>query len=243
MPSLVLSDTLIWFAHCPKAGGTSVERLMVETWGSAVGHLHWGWDKWWKAGGWRHADPPNSPQHLIWSDALQTLPRAPDHVFALVRHPVERIASEYRYQRRHRRGTFLGRTLAFLPFSVWLMLMLAVAKRNPHAFDNHLRPQSDFIPKQAEVFRLEQGLQQVADWLESISGNTGLTVSSRELMTRKNTSINAKDIARIEVAFGADFERFGYPSVGSPPPRRGLGDRVVEIAAPLVAKMDRRGRL
>ena len=48
MPSLTLDNRLIWFAHCPKAGGTSIETLMVETWGDRVGHLHWGWDLWWK---------------------------------------------------------------------------------------------------------------------------------------------------------------------------------------------------
>ena len=158
MPSLVLSDRLIWFAHCPKAGGTSVERAMVEPWGGAVGHLHWGWDLWWTRGGWRVADPPNSPQHFVWADALAALPRAPAVVFALVGDPAARMASEHAFQRRHRRGTGAGRALAQLPFSLWLRLMLAVARLNPHAFDNHLRPQVDFIPDSAAVFRLEEGL-------------------------------------------------------------------------------------
>ena len=156
MPSLTLPDRLIWFAHCPKAGGTSIEQFMVAQWGEAVGHLHWGWDLWWKGGGWRVADPPNSPQHLIWEDALKVLPRAPDRVFALVRDPVARITSEYRWQRQGRRGTRLGKALACLPFPFWLRCMLALARQNPHAFDNHLRCQTDFIPEGAKVFRLEE---------------------------------------------------------------------------------------
>ena len=101
---------------------------------------------------------------------MRTLPRSPDIVFAVVRDPVARMASEYRWQRRGRRGRRLGKLLACLPFGIWLRLMLAMAARHPHAMDNHLRPQSDFIPEGATVFRFEAGLQPVADWL---SGETG----------------------------------------------------------------------
>ena len=118
MPSLTLPDRLIWFAHCPKAGGTTVEKFMVSHWGEAVGHLHWGWDLWWKTGGWRVADPPNSPQHLIWRDAEAALAAPPDLVFAVVRDPVARMQSEHRWQRRLRRGSRLGRALALLPFGL-----------------------------------------------------------------------------------------------------------------------------
>src|SRR6056297_915226 len=108
MPSLTLDETLIWFAHCPKAGGTSVEQVMVTRWGARVGHLHWGWDRWWARGGWRVACPPNSPQHLTWADTRAVLPRTPDAVFALVRDPAARMVSEHRWQRRRRRGTRAG---------------------------------------------------------------------------------------------------------------------------------------
>ena len=126
MPSLTLPDRLIWFAHCPKAGGTTVEKFMVSHWGEAVGHLHWGWDLWWKTGGWRVADPPNSPQHLIWRDAEAALAAPPDLVFAVVRDPVARMQSEHRWQRRLRRGSRLGRALALLPFGLWLRLCIQV---------------------------------------------------------------------------------------------------------------------
>ena len=173
MPSLTLPDRLIWFAHCPKAGGTSVEQFMVSRWGEAIGHLHWGWDVWWRRGGWRLATPPSSPQHLVWADARAHLPRPPDAVFAVVRDPVARMISEYRWQRQARRGTRLGRALSYLPFSFWLRLMLATARRSPYAFDNHFRPQTDFVPEGARVFRLEDGLQPAIDWLLEAAGEPG----------------------------------------------------------------------
>lgn len=244
MPSLTLPDALIWFAHVPKAGGTSVEQMMVATWGAAVGHLHWGWDLWWQRGGWRRADPPNSPQHLIWADAQRALPAAPTHVFAVVRDPAARMVSEYRWQRQGRRGTRAGRWLARLPFSLWLRLMLAMAKVHPHAFDNHLRPQGDFIPEGAVVFRLEDGLQPVADWLGRVTGQAGLALPHALKSAARPLCLRAEDRARIARAFAADYRRFGYaaPGGGVPAPDR-LADRLADkLARPLIW-LDRRGAL
>lgn len=243
MPSLTFSDRLIWFAHCPKAGGTSVEHFMVAHWGDAVGHLHWGWDVWWKAGGWRVADPPNSPQHLIWADAVQKLPRAPDTVFAVVRDPVARMASEYRWQRGKRRGSRLGKLLAHLPFTVWIRLMLALARHYPSGFDNHLRPQADFIPETAHVFRLEDGLDPVLHWLAQETGLHRDISVPHALPSGKRARIRPVDMARIAAAHTADYDRFGYdrPPLSAPLPD--LWDWCVKGLVRGLAFLDRRGAL
>ena len=243
MPSLTLPDRLIWFAHCPKAGGTSVEQFMVARWGDAVGHLHWGWDRWWRRGGWRVADPPNSPQHLVWKDAAALLPRAPDTVFAVVRDPVARMASERRWQRSGQCRSRLGKLLAYLPFSVWLRLMLAVAKRAPHAFDNHFRPQCDFIPEDAQTFRLEDGLNPVILWLANATGETlAEDYIPHALSTRTNTPVGPADRALIARVFAADYARFAYvPTRGCP--GSGPADCLANLLAPFVTALDRRGML
>jgi len=249
MPSLTLPGRLIWFAHVPKAGGTSVERVMVGTWGPAVGHLHWGWDLWWKQGGWRRAGPACSPQHLTWDDAQGVLPRAPDAVFAVVRDPLARMLSEYRYQRHARRGTPLGRALAHLPFSLWLGIVLRIAARNPYAFDNHLRPQSDFVPGGARVFRLEEGLGPALDWLTAAAGAVPVAAVPRELTGRPGPEIrlSSGDIRLIVRTFAGDYARFGYaiPDADGFP-----GDRVAPVhgalarlAAPLFAPLERCAKL
>ncbi len=244
MPSLTLPDRLIWFAHCPKTGGTSVEQLMVSRWGNAVDHLHWGWDLWWRRGGWRMADPPNSPQHLIWQDAVKQLPQMPDVVFAVVRDPVARMESEYRWQRRHRRGTRLGRVLAHLPFGIWLRLMLAVVRINPYAFDNHFRPQSDFVPENATVFRLEAGLSPIAAWLSEVTGEPMPDAAMPHAIPsggEKVCSLENADL--IAEAFAEDYDRFRYPRPKVPGRAAGLGDRIAEWAAVVVAWLERHGRL
>lgn len=248
MPSLTLPNRLIWFAHCPKAGGTSVEQFMVATFGDAVGHLHWGWDLWWRRGGWQVADPPNSPQHLVWDDALRVLESSPDLVFTVVRDPAARMASEYRWQRRGRRGTKLGKALSYLPFSLWLRLMLAVAAKNPHAFDNHFRAQVEFVPETATVFRLEDGLAPVVDWLRATAGLSDVPQDlPHSLSTGTRTQVTPGDRWRIVAAYGADYRRFGYAVPPDPPVprlwRESLSETLVCCLAPLVVALDRRGRL
>lgn len=242
MPSLTLSDRLIWFAHCPKAGGTSIEQAMVATWGPAVGHLHWGWDLWWRRGGWRRADPPNSPQHLIWDDARRVLPRAPDIVFAVVRDPVTRMASEHRWQRRGRRATRAGRAVAALPFSLWLRIMLRAARTNPHVFDNHFRPQAEFVPETATVFRLEDGLNPVLGWISDVTGEAGLAAHApHAIPTGQGAPVRSEDAALIGRVFAGDYARFGYPRPKIISRRRPIADGVAMVAGPVVAWLDRRG--
>ncbi len=244
MPSLTLDDRLIWFAHVPKAGGTSVEKAMVAHWGDKVGHLHWGWDRWWKNGGWRLADPPNSPQHLIWDDAQAALPRTPDAVFALVRDPIARMQSEYRYQRYHRRGTRAGRALAYLPFSLWLRLMLEMARQNPHCFDNHFRPQSDFVPEVAQVFRLEDGLEAPLVWLGVMGRAGSLTKPPHHLKSGKvPVEVSPSDAALIGAVFAADYTRFGYGCARTTPSRPGRGKTLIPYIATVFVTLERQGRL
>ncbi len=246
MPSLILDDRLIWFAHCPKAGGTSVEMVLVDRFGASVGHLAWGWDIWWKDGGWRHADPPNSPQHLIWADAERVLARSPDAVFALVRDPAARMISEYRYQRQKRRGTRLGRSLAYLPFPLWLRLMLRLMRLNPYAFDNHLRPQSDFVPSGAHIFHLEDGLDPVGVWLAAATGQPlDLPVEFPKSLAGRGVvpRMSPRDKALITHIFSEDHARFGYAGTGSGPRARPVLDGLAWVLVWPVLILERRGRL
>ncbi len=242
MPSLTLPNRLIWFAHCPKAGGTSIEKFMVSNWGDAVSHLHWGWDLWWRGGGWRVANPPNSPQHMIWADAQSQLSRAPDLIFAVVRNPADRMASEYRWQREKRRGTRLGKALAHLPFSLWLRVLLRAAQHHPYIFDNHFRPQADIVPQTAQVFHFEAGLEPVIHWLADVTDDTvDIRTIPHALRSTTRTEISPKDRALIGAAFAEDCRRFGYLH----PKGKSTSwlDQLAVCIAPLVIFLDRRGAL
>jgi hypothetical protein len=249
MPSLTLDRQLIYFAHCPKAGGTSVEQFMVARWGERVGHLGWGWDREWTGrGGERAGGIPSSPQHYTWDDARRVLPRPPDAVFAVVRDPVARMVSEYRYQQSERRGGRLAGPLRRMGFSTWLCMMAEVYACNPYAFDNHFRPQAQFVPHGAKVFRLEDGLGQVGQWLCAQAGEAGPVAMPHELRTgarAPRVEPTREDLDLIRVWYSMDFVRFGYPV---PDVRRAPSDpharrrrALAGVAGPIVDSLYRRG--
>lgn len=250
MPSLSLGGQLIYFAHCPKAGGTSVERFMVARWGAAVGHLGWGWDRAWAGRGVRAGVGLNSPQHMIWEDAARALPRSPAHVFAVVRDPVARMISEYRYQRAGRLTGPAGRPLRRLSFSDWLPLMLALAARQPWTHDNHFRPQSAFLPGTgATLFRLEDGLSPVAAWLCRTLGEAPDTAGFPHALKAGDgadpVTPSRQDLALIAEAYAEDYARLSYPrpDPGSAPhdPKAARRAARARALAPLVAALYRRG--
>lgn len=250
MPTLALDGRLIYFAHCPKAGGTSVERFMVERWGAAVGMLGWGWDRHWAGRGARAGEILSSPQHFVWEDARLRLPRAPDLVFTVVRDPVARMISEYRYQRAGRLTGPFGRPIRHLAFPTWLRLMFALAARDPYTHDNHFRPQAAFLPAEgAAVFRLEDGLAPVGDWLCRAAGaplpdgafphDLGAGKGGPPVIPSR------QDLALIARAHAEDYRRFGYPlpvlSAAPDDPRAGARTRFARALAPAVGLAYRRG--
>ena len=244
MPSLALKGRLIYFAHCPKAGGTSVERFMVERWGPAVGMLGWGWERRWAGRGERAGEIPSSPQHYVWEDARRVLPRAPDHVFTVVRDPVERMVSEFAYQRSGRRTGPFGRPLRHLGFSGWLRLMFAMVDRNPYTHDNHFRPQAAFLPPgEVTVFRLEDGLGPVLRWLCELVDEPPPEVVPHDLRTARPRGAvpSERDTALIAGRFAEDYRRFGYPPPAAATAAVAGGPFTAGLAAALLDPLYRRG--
>lgn len=245
MPSLEIRGTLIYFAHVPKAGGTSVERFMVDRWGPAVGLLGWGWDRKWRREGARPGEIPCSPQHLVWEDARRVLPRAPDHVFTVVRDPVARMVSEYLYQAGGRLTGPAGRPVRHLGFAAWLRLMLTMAARNPYTHDNHFRPQAAFVPGTgATVFRLEDGLGPVLRWLCEVAGEPPPEALPHDLKAgggRRRPVPSDEDKALIHRHFWEDYDRFGYAApVGAAAAERGPS-ALTRVAADVLDRLYRRG--
>jgi hypothetical protein len=240
MPFLEASGKLIFFAHVPKAGGSSVEDYLEARFGP-LALLDRDWTARWAAGGWRRSGLRVSPQHLDAREALRLLPRAPDWSFAVVREPAARLISEYRFQARARRPR---RRLTRLGFSAWLRLALAAAAREPTIFDNHLRPQSEMVPEGAEVFRLEDGLAPLLARLDAVTGTEappGLALGHALKAAAGAPAVRPRpaDLALIGRAYAADYARFGYPA---PAPARSR-PALSAALAPAAALMWRAGRL
>ncbi len=128
MPLVVIGEKRVLFVHIPKTGGTTIEKYLSshgqlslkstsreEHMGCRLQHLH--------------AEPLKQicdPQQINWS-------------FMVIRHPVARILSEYRY--RMRKGHWLRDRVSF---STWLSYSFGRYRFDSYYRDNHFRPQYEF---------------------------------------------------------------------------------------------------
>ncbi len=164
MPIFQHNGNLHAFVHIPKCGGTTVEAMLADRFGD-IGFLderYYGktepyrWSK-------------SSPQHLVWDDFLRLIPDTMiDRVFSVTRHPLTRFASSYNFYAR------AGAVPAGMGPEEWFQQVAGSSDLLPFRADNHLRRQSEFVPDRATVFRLEDGLDAVADWLDTTFGVTGV---------------------------------------------------------------------
>ncbi|WP_299743953.1 sulfotransferase family 2 domain-containing protein [uncultured Tateyamaria sp.] len=158
MPLVRLDKTLIFFVHIPKTGGASVDRYL-----SKVGNIAlWtpGTMQWSKC----------SPQHIHAELHTRMIPRGfYQHGFTILRDPVARMISEYRYRAMRRQSD-----RALPEFDIWAIRMLQRYESNPYVLDNHIRPQSEFVSDGLKLFRYEDGLDPVFDWIDEIGGHAAL---------------------------------------------------------------------
>ena len=246
MPSVTINEKMVFFAHCPKSGGTSIEHYLAERYPPLrLVDRKWG-KKWRFCGETRRARIRSSPQHMTWEDALSVLPSKPDHVFTVVRDPVARLISEYKFHRTLRGTGRVGRLLRQLDFSTWLRVVLRAARQDPFLFDNHLRAQHEFIPESgAVVFRLEDGLEKVSVWLAGLeAGEREAGVIEHKLASRaprRGLRPSRQDLELIARTYAADYELFGYslPDPTTAPPDRlaPLRDAFAATLAPLIPKL------
>lgn len=200
MPFLVCNGKILFFAHVPKTGGSSVEDYLIRRFGPlAMHHLP-------ESRPTRSREILVPPQHLSASSIAALLPVGVDYSFALVRDPVSRILSEYRFQRGHSR-------VSRLSFSTWLAIVLAVARSEPRVYENHIRPQHEFIPRGAEVYRLEDGFAAMISRLDEVTESTASEIEVQHLLKRKSNPVtmSREDLALITDFYAEDYRRFGYP--------------------------------
>ena len=140
----------ILFVHIPKTGGGSVEEFFRMN-KFKLDLLH--------------KRPPSylrcSPQHMHREMLEDLLVLSEfDVIFAIVRNPVDRLLSEYKWSIRH--------SWAENGIDHFYRLARAAYFENPFVLDNHIRPQNEFLLPETKVFKLEDGLQQAVDSIADI---------------------------------------------------------------------------
>lgn len=208
MPILSKRGVRCLFIHIPKTGGTSFERAT--------------WMLGWSA----------SLIDIVRAKDLRPLKVTPQHyhaalleqvvrweefalILTLCRHPFERVKSEFYWQQRQ------GMAPASTP-EAWLSAVLKRCVREPWAFDNHLRPQVEFIPAEwnCEIFKLEDhGVGKAVGRVDSLAPADAVRRWSAHVVPfrrhksrpiRKVEQAFADMRQRIEEFYAADMAFFGY---------------------------------
>lgn len=208
MPIVRIGADLVYYAHVPKCGGSSVEDYLRQRFGP-LGLLNRRFGALPAAARWS----ATSPQHIDWASLGQIFP--PHYfaaAFAVVRHPLARALSAYQFQVQVEKAVSPD-----LPFTDWLRKQAKILHENRFSADNHLRPQSHFMAQDCTIFHLEYGLDAIIPYLDQLAGDA----LGPRAMAHANKSDERKaaaptpssaDIALIEQIYAADFARFGYVS-------------------------------
>lgn len=200
MPLWLSGGKTILFMHIPKTGGSALQSYLERRLGKPLfaftGKV--------KAGG---TGLIHEPVHFTAEDIgccvdIDTI----DYAFAIVREPVQRLMSEYRYQTNISRASRMS-------FSTWAHLMIETARREPRIYNNHLRPQVDFIPERADAFRLEEGFDPLIEKLDAVLGAPGpkQRVPIINVSPKIPISVSQQVVDLVANFYAEDYEKFSYP--------------------------------
>lgn len=209
MPFFRSGDMLIYYAHVPKCGGSSISSYLRDRFGQIAFQNN------------RYLDLPveqrwtqSSPQHVDTLSLKALIPLTMfDGIFTIVRHPVARAVSTYHFQLEVE-----GTVPVEVSFSDWLEKLEVKHENSPFFYDNHIRPMTDIVPEGATVFHMEHGLDSLIPWLDLL---TAKTTGPRAILPENSRGAHVKtttarvepsrgDVDRIAILYAADFKRFGY---------------------------------
>lgn len=197
----------VLFVHVPKCGGTTIEGVFRNS-GYRIHYLD------------GRMGPKSlnyfrrcTPQHMH-GELLQTLFRLErfDAIFLLVRDPLARFRSEYGMRNKTADPSNSA------AIERWTDKTLRRYLSDPYIYDNHIRPQSQFLVPGARVFKLEDGMKKVIQQLNSTLA-LDLVEELPNLRSREAESgFSSSDVRlasstadRVRDFYIQDYRLFGYP--------------------------------
>lgn len=213
MPFFRAGSKLVYYAHIPKCAGSSVEHYLKARFGE-IALLDPTHNRVPEAQRWSKT----SPQHMDSRTADRILPREIfDAAFAVVRHPVSRLVSVFKFQR-----DVEGLIAPGTDFSDWVKEVREMRHDLRFRYDNHLLPQVDFLPADCRLFPLENGLDPLLSYFDELTETKGgpteferINESGQNTKRRPSSEQlkivpNDSDIEIIREIYEDDFEQLGY---------------------------------
>lgn len=221
MPFFKIDQKLVYYAHVPKCGGSSIASYIQDRFGALAFH-----DNAYLAQAPEMRWTASSPQHVDAVTLERLIPISFfSAVFTIVRHPVARAVSTYHFQLEVERSIPEG-----TGFGAWLSGLEAQQAGAPFVYDNHTRPMAQIVPEGATVFHMEHGLDALVPWFDALAGDTAapraiLPENVRGEYTKTSSARVAPseaELVQIAQIYAADFQRFGYrlgeKAPSAPPP-------------------------
>lgn len=197
MPLFRSQSALIYFAHIPKAGGSSVENALKVDGVKRAMMLS-------KAKNVATDYGRCTPQHIHADVYKSFFPKDfLDYAFTVVRNPYGRIASEYKMK-------VLDGNESGLP-SDWILDSIKRYKQFTFTRDNHIRPQVQFLATHIEQFRLEEGLDKpIAAAFRALGLPEPTSVPHARKGSAAKLKITEEALERIQRFYRRDFKKLKY---------------------------------
>lgn len=165
MPVTRKLNKIIYFAHVPKCGGTTVEKAFENA------GFQWVFHKGrWKSMG-KMSYVKSMPTHISARHFDMLFPGSfIDISFAVVRHPLTRFVSAFNYNR------LTGRIPWYIGFDKFLARLEKSRNNFLFHYDNHFLTANEIVPQGSTIFRLEDGLKHIAPWLREALGDDEVNI-------------------------------------------------------------------
>jgi len=198
MPLFTFNKKIILFIHIPKTGGSSIEKWLRNY--TEISFFQPIVAPFMKV----------SPQHLTIHDFFFLFQKKMcNRAFSIVRNPYDKLESEFyfRTDKQFEINNFR------VDFSTWLIHNLKLYKKNNFHNDNHLRPQTDFLNEQVQIFKFENGISNIAEKIKEWFEIENLVDFPHILKAKNKTEIvwSNEAIRMVNNIYKLDFETFEYP--------------------------------
>lgn len=196
MPIFYKDNKIIHFVHIPKTGGTSIEKLFKND-NYRIILLNQQTSIFF----------PCSPQHFHSEINKYIKLEDIDYSFAVVRSPLERLVSEYFFREFSKEG---------VSFDFFVKMTFLLYRFNKYIFDNHIRPQAEFIHEGVDIFRFEDGFDNIRKSLH-LNGLLNINKEIPYLLKSKKKAITISNatLNKIYSFYHVDYENFEYKKIWS----------------------------